>query len=448
MSTARPLALLRRAPAARFPRKRFPAALSLLATLAALAPLGADPASSDADWPRWRGVDGRGVWSGARLPEKLDASRVRELWSAPIGGGYAGIAVAGGRVYTLDRPGKDSGKERTLCFDRTSGKTLWVREHAADYGDLDYGNGPRATPAVHDGRVYAVGAVGRLRALDAESGEVIWEIDAKEKFDAVLPMWGHAVSPVIAGDLVFVQLGGRPEGILIALDRKTGEVRWRAIDERPGYSTPILAGNDRDRTLIHWTADALHGLDALSGRPRWSAPFRTSDYDVAIISPLEHQGQVFASGYWDGSRAFRLEAGEGKVEVRAAWSQERALSCLMSTPLLRDGVLYALDRRDGLIGLEWSTGKVLWTDKHKLTPAGRNPQASLVWAGESGARAMALNAQGELVMLELTSAGPKDLGRAPIIGFTWAHPAYSGQDVFARSDEKIVCVRIEAAAAR
>jgi outer membrane protein assembly factor BamB len=415
-------------------RPRFSVALLAAALLFRGAP--AAPAAEPADWPCWRGPGGEGVWRGAELPARLGQEAVRVIWRAPAGGGYSGLAVAGRRVFTLDLLKAPERRERVLCLDRESGKPLWVHEYPVDYGDLDHANGPRATPAVGGGRVYTLGATGRLHALEESTGKPVFAVDLAERFGARPPIWGHSASPVLARGLLVIVAGGRPDGTVIALDPATGAERWRALSDRPGYSTPALVKRAGQDEIVVFTADGAAGLDPGSGKARWRFPWKTSEYDVSIVSPVLREDRVFISGYWDGSAAIRLE-GSGP---RALW-QARAPACLMATPLERDGILYVLDKRDGLQALEWESGNVLWKDQNRLTPsAGRNPHASPVWAGD---RLLALNSEGELVLYRVSREGFEDLGRARIIGPTWAHPAFSGQEVFARSDEEVVCARVD-----
>jgi len=355
-----------------------------------------------------------------------------------VGGGYSGIAVAAGRVFTQDRKKEPSpGIERVLGLDRATGKTRWFHEYPADYGDLDHGNGPRATPTVHDGRVYTLGAMGHLFALDEKSGNVTFGIDLARQFGAKLPTWGYSASPLIHGDLLVVVAGARPGGTVIAFDRKTGKERWRALDERPGYSSPIATRIGGREEIVVWTADAASGLDPATGRVHWRAPFRTSEYDVAIISPFVEDGQLFISGYWDGTETYNLD---GSPSPGVAWKNRRP-SSLMADPLFHGGHLYTLDKKEGLLCLEWASGKVLWSDSHAMTPASRNPHASMVWAGEG--RAAVLNSEGHLILARLSRGGYEEEGRVPIIAPTWAHPAFAGQEVFARSDAEMVCVRVK-----
>ncbi len=398
------------------------------------------------DWPQWRGARRDGVWRGVRLPARLTEDSVETRWRVPIGGGYAGIAVVGQRVLTMDRPA--TGKiERVVCFDSRNGKVEWSHEYAADYGDLDHAQGPRATPTVERGRVFAVGTVGYVACLRLEDGAPVWTVDAATRLRAKQPIWGHAASPLLVDDLVILQLGARPKGTVIALDRRSGEERWRALDDRPGYSSPIVATIGGKRRLLVWTADRLWALDPATGASQWSVEFRTSNFDVAIISPVVCGPRVVLSGFWDGTRVF--DASSDGVP-RPVW-QARQPSCLMATPLSRDGKLWALDRRNGFLCVEWATGRELWRDDYRLTPKERNPHASIVWVDDASSRAagrsglaVALNALGDLVLLGLGAERYEELGRVHIIDKTWAHPAFAGQEVFARDHRELVCVRIRA----
>ena len=389
-----------------------------------------------ADWPEWRGAQRDGVWRDVRLPERFGRETVREKWRVPVGGGYSGIAVSAGRVFTMDRREEPRPVERVLCFSRDGGDLLWSHEYPVDYGDMDHANGPRATPTVDGTRLFTLGARGHVLCLDAADGRILWQLDSAREHRTKLPMWGQASSPLVHEDVVILSLGGRPGGTVMAFDRKTGKKRWSALDDRPGYSSPVAAEVGGRPQLIVWTADNVVALSPANGDVLWKTPFRTTSFDVAIISPVVRDGRLFVSGYWDGTRVFKLS---GRETPELLWKDRRRPSCLMSTPLSRDDYLYVLDKKEGLLCVEWASGRVLWSDNHRMTPRGRSPHASLVWAGD---RAVALNSLGELLLVDLRPSGYRELGRVKIVGKTWAHPAFSGQQVFARSDSELVCFEI------
>ena len=398
-----------------------------------------------ADWPGWRGVDQAGTWQDVRLPEKLGPENVRKRWSVKIGGGYSGIAVKGKRVLTMDRPLKQE-TERVLCFDAESGKPLWKWEYKAAYGDLDYDNGPRATPTVTEDAVYTLGATGLIHCLALSDGRKLWSLDCEARLKAKRPIWGHASSALVRGDLVYFHIGGRPDATLIALDRKSGSLRWRALSDRPGYSTPLSVSMHGKPQLLAWTADNLASLSPESGEVLYKTAFKTSNFDVAIISPVPIGNSVFISGYWDGSAFFDIDK---ELRPKKTWTT-KALNCLMATPLHHDGYLYALDKRDGLLCLSLKDGSVIWSDGHRMTTKERNPHASMVWGAKEKGLSVILNARGDLILARLSPKGYSERGRVHLIDgrWIWSHPAFSGQDIFARSDKELLCVRVSESTAK
>jgi outer membrane protein assembly factor BamB len=409
----------------------------------AFAALACAPAAAE-DWPRWRGPRGDGSWAAPRLPEKWPAAGLKTLWKQPVGGGYAGVTVADGRVYTLDleapippRPkGKDDGKpdgtERVLCFDAKTGEKLWSHAYPVKYGDLDgYSNGPRTSPTVHDGKVYTLGAVGHLYCFDAKRGAVVWKHDTVAAFQAGVPQWGFAGSPVIDGDNLIVPLGAKDGGCVMAFDRLTGKEKWRSLDDPAGYCTPAVFDTPAGRVLVLWTPKNVHALEPATGNPLWRVPYPVT-YGVSIASPIYRDGIVFVTGYWEGSKAIKL--GPKLADHELLWTDSKNLRGLMAQPLYREGHVYTIDKNYGLTCFELQTGKKLWDDQNELTPRGRNPHASVVWLND-GDRALALNSAGELVLLRLNPKGYAEDSRTKVLGGqVWGHPAFAGRHLFAKTD--------------
>ena len=397
------------------------------------------PPGRGADWPNWRGIDQAGTWNDVRLPEKFGSENVSRQWSVKIGGGYSGIAVSGNRVLTMDRP-RGMETERVICLDSKSGRLLWQWEYKAVYGELDYDNGPRGTPTVTEDAVYTMGATGLIHCLSLIEGKKTWGLDCEARFKARRPTWGHASSAVVKGDLVYFHIGGRPGATLIALDKNTGKLRWKALADRPGYSTPLPVSMHGKSQLLAFTADNLASLSPATGKLIYKTPFRTSSFDVAIISPVPIGNSVFISGYWDGSAFFDIDA---DLQPKKTWAT-KSLNCLMATPLHRAGHLYALDKRNGLLCLSLKDGSVIWTDGHQMTTKERNPHASMVWGEKQKGLAVILNARGDLILARLSPEGYSERGRVHLIDgrWIWSHPAFAGQDIFARSDTEIIRARI------
>jgi len=390
------------------------------------------------EWPQFRGPRGDGTWKGPNLPRQWPAAGLKLRWKQAIGGGYSGVVVSQGRVIVSDRQTKPTEVERVLCYSSATGDLLWKHEYPVTYGKLDYGNGPRAAATIEADRVYTTGALGRVDCLNLENGRPIWTLDLQKDLAGRLPTWGFAASPFIYGDLLILQPGGKDGQSVVAVDKRTGKKVWNSLSDNAGYSTPMVVEQGEARHLIVWTPTHLRSLHPATGKPQWELPYEIT-YGEAIAAPIVYEGIVVICGYWTGSRGMRLaKQGSGATLL---WSENRYLRGLMSQPLCKNGYCYLLDKQYGLTCFDVRTGKKLWDDKNKMTPRGRNPQASLVWLGEED-RVIILNEKGELILARLTPQGYAEDSRTKIIGETWAHPAYTQDAVFARSDSEIVCYEL------
>ena len=399
------------------------------------------PAAQAEDWPRWRGPRNDGTWRGPALPDKWPAGGLRRVWRKEIGGGYAGVSVAAGRVYLFDRQKVPREVERLLCLSAENGDVIWSRDYPVAYGDLGYGNGPRAAPTVEGKHVYTLGAVGDLRCFETDGGRPVWSASFQKDFHGRLPTWGYSASPFLYKDMLIVLPGGPNEQSVVALDPKTGRKNWGSLSDEAAYAPPLVVEHQGKPQLVCWTPSHIRAIDPADGKPCWSVPYSV-DYGVSIASPIYQEGLVFVSAYWAGSRAIRPVAAGKPADL--AYEENRHLRGLMSQPLYRDGHAYLLDKQYGLTCFEFKTGKKLWDDDNKMTPRGRNPQATLVWLGD-GDRAIILNSEGELILARLSPQGYREASRTKIIGETWAHPAYVGNHIFARSDNELVCYELPTA---
>ncbi len=306
------------------------------------------------------------------------------------------------------------------------------------YGDLPYGSGPRSAPTIFQDRVYSLGTMGNLSCLSAEDGNLIWSRDLRKHYQGRLPTWGYAASPLIHGKILIVQPGGLEGNSVIALDRRSGSELWKNLGDQAGYATPIIIRHNGRQQLICWSPSHIRGLDPESGSPLWEIPYEVR-LGVSIATPIFSKGLVFVSGYWKGSKAIRLDTEGGAAEL--LWEESRFLRALMSQPLYRAGYGYLLDKKHGLTCFQLNTGRKIWDDSNQMTPSGQNPHASLVWLNDED-RAIILNSDGDLILARLNPKGYQELARANIVGETWAHPAFSGTHVFARSNTQLVSVQL------
>lgn len=405
------------------------------------------------EWPQWRGPRGDGTWVGPAWPERWPEQGPRVVWKQTIGGGYAGLTTAQGRLYVMDyHPDAErkSGLERLTCYDYRTGKVLWQHDTPVTYGNLGgYANGPRAAPVVHEGRVYTLGAIGQIYCFHAETGAIHWQRDGVKDLGGVVPMWGYAGAPLIHEDKLIVHLGAKPNGCVIALDRLTGKEIWRSIEDEAGYCNTVLAKTPSGLQLIQWSPNHIHGLDPNTGEHYWKIPYKVT-YGVSIATPIVLDDLVFVTGYWHGSKAVRL--GAKPTDATLAWEDERNLRGLMAQPFAIGEHVYTLDKQFGLTCFEWKTGKKHWDDENSLTPPGRNPHASILRLQGTN-RILALNSAGELVLGRVSPEGYSEDARAKVLqGKTWSHPAVAGRWLFARTDgaeawqnrkeNELVCIEI------
>ncbi|MCY2962555.1 MAG: PQQ-like beta-propeller repeat protein [Planctomycetota bacterium] len=396
-------------------------------------------------WPRWGGPRGDETWRGPRLPATWPKSGLKRVWHRELGGGYGGVAVVEGRVYVMDRQTEPVERERLVCRDAETGADIWIHEYPVEYGKLDYGNGPRGTPTIADGRVYTLGALGGLACVDAKTGKSVWHHDLKATHGARIPAWGLAASPLLWNELVIVHPGGAEGACLIAFDRLTGAERWRSGDDPAGYATPTVVESPAGPQLICWSPENILGVDPATGKLNWKIPYKVT-YGVSIATPIYHENLVFVSGYWEGSKTVRL--GKNATFAELAWEENKFLRGLMAQPIYRDKHVYTIDKQFGLTCFELSTGKKLWDCGNTVVERGRNPQATLTWIGDED-RALILNENGDLILARLNPKSYQEQGRTHIIDRKenspiWAHPAYAGKRVYARSDTELVCVELPA----
>lgn len=393
------------------------------------------------DWPRFRGANGDGRWNPAGLPSSIADHEPERLWSKQIGSGYGGVTVADGRVVVMEYQESPFEQESVTCRNANTGELLWRHDWPVKYGKLQYGSGPRASVLLDADRrrAFGFGATGMAVCLNLDHGNPIWQIDTVEALGAQLPTWGFAASPVILDGSLILQVGAQPDGCVVALDPDTGDERWRGGPDPAGYCTPLMIPHEDGEQMIVWGPEHIQSLDPGTGQLFWKYAYPIT-YGVSIAQPLHHDGLLLVSGYWHGSKCFQL--GPSKTDVSLVWENENEICGLMSAPLFRNGTVFMLDKNRGLQAFDLTSGALRWSDDNTLAAAGRNPQFSLVWMAEEQGDAALLNAEGELIYVRLRDDGCDELGRHQILGKTWAHPAFAGNRIYARSDTRLVAWKL------
>ncbi len=426
------------------------AAMAAVCLFAAAGPLSAD------EWPQWRGPGRDGVWKETGILEEFSGPQIELRWRTPILSGYSGPTVADGRVFVTDRIREPDQAERVLCFDWQTGRQLWSRAYDCRYLKVGYTAGPRAAVTLDDGRAYVLGTMGHLHCLDAADGRVLWKKVPGREYDIRLPIWGIAAAPLVDGDSVIVQIGASGGACLVALDKKTGAERWRALDDKASYSAPIIIQQAGSRVLVCWTGDRVVGLDPASGKVHWQHPFTPKRMVINVPTPVVAGSRLFVSAFYDGSLMLRLDQDELRVQKvwRRRGASERdtdSLHAMISTPYLQGDYIYGTDSYGQLRCLQADTGDRVWED---LT-ATSNVRWGNIHMVRNGRRIWMFNERGELIICTLSPKGFHEISRAKLIeptrvqlnrrdGVCWSHPAYAYKHVFARNDHELVCASLAA----
>ena len=346
-----------------------------------------------------------------------------------MGGGYASVVVAEGRAFTIEQR-RD--REVVAAYDVNTGRELWTNSWAANFREAMGGDGPRATPTWHDGRLYAQGAEGELRCLEAATGKVVWSKNILADNGATNLTWAMAASPLIVDEKLIVQPGGPGGKSMVAYHKLTGAPIWKALDDKQAYTSPMLVTLGGRRQIITVTASRAVGLTPEDGALLWEYPWVT-EYDVNAAQPIvTGPNRVFIStGYGHGAAALELQPAGKTFTVRAVWQNMR-MKNKFNPSVLYEGHIYGLD--EGILAcLDVETGQQKWK-------GGRYGYGQLLLA--SG-HLVVTTETGEVVLVKATPERHQELAQfSAIEGKTWNVPALAGGRLFVRNTTEMACYRI------
>jgi outer membrane protein assembly factor BamB len=433
------------------------------------------PAFAD-DWPQWLGPKRDGVWRETGIIKKMP-NELPVVWRKPVAEGYAGPAVAEGKVYVTDwqkapeaeRPASAfnaalmPGTERVHCLDAKTGEPIWTHSYNCPY-KVSYAAGPRCTPLVSGDNVYTLGTMGDLLCLNVKDGKPIWSRNFVKDFSAKVPLWGFASHPLLDGDRLICLVGGENDSLAVAFDAATGKELWRALPtidkvHGSGYAPAMIAEVGQTRQVIVWYPEGVSGLDPKTGKVYWTQSFESKN-GLTIPTPRVYGDRLFLTTFYSGP--MMLQLGQDHPAARVLWRArdgvtERktdGLHSIISTPVLKDGYIYGVCSYGQLRCLRIDSGERLWEDLSATNPGGKAPKEER-WGNAflipSGDRFFLFNEHGELILANLTPDGYEELGRTKVLEPTnqlikhpvvWMHPAFANKCMYARNDKEIVCVSL------
>lgn len=380
--------------------------------------LGAMASPAHADWPNFRGPNHDGI-SDERGLKTAWTETLPAVWEREIGSAFSSFAAVGDRIYTCGTADK---QQVLYCLNAETGDVIWQKGFDGEYQDSSGGNGARATPTVDDGRVYILGALGRLLCADAKDGREIWSKQFGYK-----PQWGYAGSVLIHGNLA-ITAGGGDDGAIAAFDKKTGEPIWKCATDAVGYATPYpFSFNGRDY-VVGFMATTVIIADLKDGREVYRMPWQT-DWNVNAASPLFHDGHLFlSSGYKTGCALLRLGADGDGLTAETVW-KSKILANKFQSCVLHEGNLYASDQK-AFKCVDFLTGKEQWRVNRLKHGTVILADGHLFLLTESGQLQV-----GKVSPESFTASAKADI----LTGRCWTIPVLHKGRLYARNFERVRC---------
>jgi outer membrane protein assembly factor BamB len=371
-------------------------------------------------WTDFRGPKRDGEYSEGPVLLNWPATGLKPIWKQPAGAGYASFVIARGRAFTIEQRGS---QEVVAAYDVPTGREIWTNAWAAEFRESMGGDGPRATPTWSEGRVYALGATGELRALDDASGGVIWRTNILTDSGASNLPWGMAAAPLIVGNALVVLPGGPTNQSVAAYDRVTGKRLWSAMGDAQAYSSPMLVTLLGVPQILVVSASRLVGLSADGSRSLWDYGWPAMNGINASQPLVIGENRLFlSSGYGSGAVVIELSKTGDNFSVREVWRNSRMKNRFGSS-VLHDGIIYGLDESI-LAAIDATTGDLKWK-------GGRYGYGQVLLAD---GHLIVLTEDGDLALVRATPARHEELARFHVLdGKTWNLPAIAGGYLLVRN---------------
>ncbi len=409
---------------------------------AALIPLFTAQLSA-ADWPQWRGPLRTGfVPAGEPVPATLP-TEPKVVWRVPIGEGFASPVVSGGRVFYLDN---QDAQETAHAAEAATGKELWRATIFSSHKD-GFGIGPRCTPVADGDRVYFQSAKGELQCLGAADGKVVWRKNYVDDFGAIYigekgkaagaSRHGAAGAPIIDGGNLIAQVGSATGASIVAFDKLTGAVVWKAENDQTAYAAPFIATVAGVRQFLSFTAEGLIALDPRDGKLLWRVPLKTA-LGRHVTTPVVSDDLVLVASHQTGLVATRVAKAGAALTASEAWVN-KGMGMNFSSPVVVGGHLYGLGPAKNVVCIELKGGTVVWEKTGLIQTSGDKAEAAFLVMGKN---ILMLTDSGELVLFAADPAGYRELGRTQACGNTWCNPAYAGGRLYLRDARELICLQV------
>ncbi len=323
-----------------------------------------------ADWPQWRGPNRDGVCTETGLLKNWPEEGPKLLWELTgLGKGFSSLTIVDGRFYTMGDVRLGSEKVQcVLAYDLSTRKRLWAAEVGPTHSD-----GPRCTPTVDDGLIYAIGTNGGVVCINADNGKVRWQKNLQGDLGGGSnPRWKYSESPLVDGDKLLCTPGGK-NAVIVALNKKTGELIWKSSmpdigrkgRDEAGYSSIVVTKTGNIQQYVQLTNKGLIGIDAKDGRFLWGYN-KIANRTASVSTPVIYGDYIFCStAYRTGSALLRLTAAGNGVDAKEIYFLDDRTFQNHHGGFVRIGD-YIYGGHDHNKGkptcLEMKTGKIMWQE--------------------------------------------------------------------------------------
>lgn len=394
----------------------------------ALAPVMASAAV--AEWPGFRGPGRDGVVHHVQIKTDWSQSPPVEMWRRPVGPGWSSFSVRGDVMYTQEQRGDD---EIVACYRVSTGEPIWRHRDSIRFYESNGGAGPRGTPTIDGNRVFAMGATGRLNALDANTGKVVWSHDTIGDTKREVPMWGISSSPLIVDDLVIVSV----YGTLAGYEKATGKLRWTGPTHGGSYSSPQLVTEDGVRQVLILSSPGVVSVDPRDGSELWTHKWEGG----AIVQPaVTDEGDILinamAATGGMGTRRLAIKHTADGWQAEERWTTN-GLKPYFNDLVIHNGYAYGFDGNI-LSCIDLADGKRKWK-------GGRYGNGQLVLLADQDVL-LVMSEDGELALVGATPDQFKEIARVPALNAkTWNHPVIVGDVLLVRNGEEMAAFRLSLA---
>lgn len=392
---------------------------------------GASPATSapaSTYWTNFRGPKRDGKYDETTVSTNWPSTGLPVIWKQPVGVGFASFVVAEGKAYTIEQR---RGQEVVAAYDINNGRELWTQKWNAEFSDST-GDGPRATPTWDNGRIYALGATGELRSLDANTGSVFWGKNILSDNQAKNLPWAMSASPLIVDDKVIVLPGGTSGKSVVAYNKMTGAPVWRVLNDTQAYVSPMLVDLAGRRQIVVVSASRVVGLTPEKGELLWEYPWDT-DMGINVSQPIMVDRNRFfiSSGYGKGAALVEVKGSGNSLTASTVW-ENKNMKNKFNSSVLHNGYVYGLD--EGImVCLDVNTGERKWKE-------GRFGYGQIVL---TNGHLIVTSDQGEVALLKATPEKYTEVARfSAVQGQTWNYPAIASGRLLVRNSTEMAAYDI------